>query len=153
MKHLAVVGTGYVGLVSGAMFASVGNRVTCVDKDPRIVEALRAGKCPIHEPGLEEILRGAITEGTLNFTSDTAEAVANADAVFIAVGTPSMASGAYDFQYVEAAAREIGSAMRAGKRYFVVLKSTVTPDIYSTVHSILTTEADGAGFEVLSNPE
>ncbi|MEJ7609201.1 MAG: 2-dehydropantoate 2-reductase N-terminal domain-containing protein, partial [Bryobacteraceae bacterium] len=105
---LAVVGTGYVGLVSGAMFASVGNRVTCVDKDPNVVKALQAGGCTIHEPGLEEVLRSAISEGTLTFTGDIREAVETADAVFIAVGTPSLKSGAYDFQYVEAAAHEIG---------------------------------------------
>ena len=137
MKRLVVIGTGYVGLVSGAMFASVGNRVTCVDKDPNIVEALRAGKCPIHEPGLEEILRSAIAEGMLTFTTDTAEAVEAADAIFIAVGTPSLESGAYDFQYVERAAFEVGQALAARRRYIVVLKSTVTPDVYDRVHSIL----------------
>src|SRR5947207_15459511 len=101
MKRLAVIGTGYVGLVSGAMFASVGNQVTCVDKDAKTVDTLRAGLSTIHEPGLNDILRSAIKEGTLAFTTDTREAVASADAVFIAVGTPSLASGTYDFQYVE----------------------------------------------------
>ena len=155
MKRLAVIGTGYVGLVSGAMFASVGNRVTCVDKDPKIVDALRSGICTIHEPGLDDILRDAIAEGTLSFTTDTAEAVASADAVFIAVGTPSMSSGAYDFRYVEAAAHEIGRAMTGEKRQLVVLKSTVTPDIYDRVQSILAEETAGSGaeFEVASNPE
>jgi UDPglucose 6-dehydrogenase len=154
MKRLTVIGTGYVGLVSGAMFASVGNRVTCVDKDPKVVETLRAGSCTIHEPGLDEILRSAIAEERLDFTTDTAEAVNGADAVFIAVGTPSLESGAYDFQYVENAAHEIGRALCAHKRYLVVLKSTVTPDIYDRVYSILTQEAVGSGeFEVVSNPE
>src|SRR4051812_33295964 len=122
MKQLAVVGTGYVGLVSGAMFASVGNRVTCVDKDPKVVEALRTGRCPIHEPGLDEILRSAIADGTLKFTTDT-EAVKDAEAIFIAVGTPSLESGAYDFQYVEGGAHEIGRALSDRKRYLVILKS------------------------------
>ncbi|MCW5982038.1 MAG: UDP-glucose/GDP-mannose dehydrogenase family protein [Bryobacteraceae bacterium] len=155
MKRLAVVGTGYVGLVSGTMFACVGNHVTCIDKDPRIVEALRAGRCTIHEPGLEEILRSAVADGALHFATDTAEAVAAADAVFIAVGTPSLESGAYDFQYVEAAAREIGRALTPRRRRFIVLKSTVTPDIYTSVNAILTQEtaASGVDFEVLSNPE
>jgi UDPglucose 6-dehydrogenase len=130
MKRLAVIGTGYVGLVSGAMFASVGNRVTCVDKDSRIVEALRAGRCTIHEPGLEEILRAAIAEDTIQFSTDISSAVETADAVFIAVGTPSLESGIYDFRYVEAAAREIGRALTSGRRVLIVLKSTVTPDIY-----------------------
>src|SRR5687767_11436280 len=111
MKSLTVVGTGYVGLVSGAMFASVGNHVTCVDKDPKIVEALRAGKCTIHEPGLDSILRDAIAEGTLKFDTSIEESIKTADAALIAVGTPSLQSGAYDFQYVEAAAAEIGRAL------------------------------------------
>ena len=155
MKNLAVIGTGYVGLVSGTMFASVGNRVTCVDKDQKIVDALRGGACTIHEPGLTEVLKGAIEEGALSFTTDLAEAVKGADAVFIAVGTPSQASGAYDFQYVEAAAREIGRMLSPGKRCLVVLKSTVTPDIYTRVQTILSEETSksGAEFEVISNPE
>jgi UDPglucose 6-dehydrogenase len=155
MKKLAVVGTGYVGLVSGTMFASVGNQVTCVDKDPKIVEALRAGKCTIHEPGLDEILRSSISEGTLDFSTEIGEAVEAADAVFIAVGTPSLESGAYDFKYVEAAAREIGRALSPGKQYLVILKSTVTPEIYSRVQAILVEETalSGAQFEVISNPE
>ena len=155
MKRLAVVGTGYVGLVSGAMFASVGNHVTCVDKDPSIVDCLRAGKCTIHEPGLDEILKTAISEGTLKFTTDVAEAVTSADATLLAVGTPSAESGAYDFQYVEAAAHEIGRALRPGKRHIVVLKSTVTPDVYARVNDILAqeTQESKAQFEVVSNPE
>jgi UDPglucose 6-dehydrogenase len=154
MKRLAVIGTGYVGLVSGAMFASVGNHVTCVDKDPNIVEALRAGKCTIHEPGLDDILREAIAEGTLNFATSIPEAVETADAVFIAVGTPSLESGAYDFQYVEAAACEIGRALPPGGRYFIVLKSTVTPEVYARVQAILReTSRAAAEFEVISNPE
>jgi UDPglucose 6-dehydrogenase len=155
MKTLAVIGTGYVGLVSGTMFASVGNHVTCVDKDPNIVDALRAGKCTIHEPGLTEVLTSAIADGTLSFTTNLTEAVKGADAVFIAVGTPSQESGAYDFQYVEAAAREIGRTLSPGKRCIVVLKSTVTPDIYRRVQTIMSEETakSGAEFEVVSNPE
>jgi UDPglucose 6-dehydrogenase len=155
MKRLAVVGTGYVGLVSGAMFASVGNNVTCVDKDPSIVEALRSGRCTIHEPGLEEILHASISDGTLHFTSDLRQAVESAEATLIAVGTPSGASGAYDFQYVEAAAREIGRVLQGNKPHFVVIKSTVTPDVYARVNAILSEETarSGAAFEVISNPE
>src|SRR5262245_51060142 len=123
MKRLTFIGTGYVGLVSGTMFASVGNQVVCVDKDPRIVATLRAGQCTIHEPGLEEIMRSAIAEGTLSFSTEAGEAVRGADAVFIAVGTPSKESGEYDFQYVEAAAREIGRALSPGQRCLIVLKS------------------------------
>lgn len=155
MRQLVVVGTGYVGLVTGAMFASVGNAVTCVDHDPNIVEALRSNKCPIHEPGLEEILRSAVADGALHFTTHLSQAAEGADAMFIAVGTPSLESGAYDYRYVEQAARDIGQVLRPGKRTLVVLKSTVTPDIYARVHSILTTRTSesGAGFELVSNPE
>lgn len=153
MKRLAVVGTGYVGLVSGAMFASVGNHVTCVDKDPLIVNVLRAGTCTIHEPGLDEILDATIADGTLNFTTELLDAVRNADATFIAVGTPSQESGAYDFQYVEAAAREIAQAIRGQAQHIVVLKSTVTPDIYTRVQEILTEGSGGVECEVVSNPE
>jgi UDPglucose 6-dehydrogenase len=159
MKRLAVVGTGYVGLVSGAMFASVGNLVTCVDKDAGIVDALRGGACPIHEPGLEEILQSAIAERTLNFTTDITQAVNASDATLIAVGTPSRESGAYDFQYVEAAAHEVGRALLErpdrARRHVVVLKSTVTPDIYTRVQQILTetTAGSGTSFDVVSNPE
>jgi UDPglucose 6-dehydrogenase len=136
------------------MFASVGNQVTCVDKDQNIVEALRAGRCTIHEPGLDEILRNTIADGTLAFTTNIAEAVEAAEAVFIAVGTPSLESGAYDFQYVEAAAREIGRALSPGRRTLIVLKSTVTPEIYARVQAILQqTSSSAATFEVLSNPE
>ncbi len=159
MKRLAVVGTGYVGLVSGAMFASVGNHVICVDKDARIVDALQSGACPIHEPGLEEILQGAIAEGTLSFTTDIAKAVHSSDATLIAVGTPSQESGAYDFRYVEAAAEEVGRALRTRegepRRHVVVLKSTVTPDIYTRVREILAKAMAGSDveFDVVSNPE
>src|SRR5688572_13616126 len=134
VKRIAVIGSGYVGLVSGAMFAAVGNRVVCVDNDPSIVSSLTQGKCTIHEPGLEEILRSAISEENLSFTTNTAEAVLASEATFIAVGTPSMESGAYDFRYVYAAAQEIGRALRTKRDYhIVVLKSTVTPDIYTAV--------------------
>jgi len=156
MKRLAVVGTGYVGLVSGSMFASVGNHVTCVDKDPGIVATLQGGTSTIHEPGLDEILQTAGAEGTLHFTTDITQAVERAEATFIAVGTPSVESGAYDFQYVEAAAREVGRAVQGkARRHFVILKSTVTPDIYKRVQDILSAETAGSGveFEVLSNPE
>jgi UDPglucose 6-dehydrogenase len=155
MKRIAVVGTGYVGLVSGAMFASVGNDVTCVDRDPSIVKQLQAGQCTIHEPGLAEILQTTTTEGALHFTTELAPAVAAADATLIAVGTPSAESGAYDFQYVEAAAREIGRAIQGAKPHFVVLKSTVTPDVYGRVVDILSEETatSRAAFEVISNPE
>ena len=137
------------------MFASVGNQVTCVDSDPAIVAALRAGACPIHEPGLDEILRSAIADGTLTFTTDTAEAVRSAEATLIAVGTPSLESGAYDYQYVHIAARQVARALQPGPQRLIVLKSTVTPDIYTRVQEILAEETAGSSvqYEVVSNPE
>ena len=155
MKHLTFIGTGYVGLVSGSMFASVGNDVTCVDKDSAIVAALQQGTCPIHEPGLQEILQTAISERNIRFSVDIASACADADGIFIAVGTPSLPDGNYDFQYVEAAAREVGRALVPGRSYLIVLKSTVTPDIYARVKSLLMEETaiSGASCEVISNPE
>lgn len=155
MKRISVIGSGYVGLVTGAMLASVGNRVICVDKDPAIIEALSKGTSTIHEPGLEEVLRTALAEGTLRFTTGVAEAVEESEATFLAVGTPSLESGAYDFQYVEAAAREVGSALRGKRRHLVILKSTVTPDIYDRVQQILAEQTRGSGVsvELASNPE
>lgn len=155
MKRLSFIGTGYVGLVSGTLFASVGNSVTCVDKDPAVVASLRAGVPTIHEPGLEDLLRTAIAEDAIRFCTDIGPSCPGADAIFIAVGTPSLPSGSYDFQYVEAATREVGRALSPHKRCFIVLKSTVTPDIYSRVCEILReeTSASGAKFEVISNPE
>jgi UDPglucose 6-dehydrogenase len=155
MKNLAVVGSGYVGLVAGTMFASVGNRVTCIDKDPEIVSKLNSGQITIHEPGLEEILREAVQEGNLSFSTDTQAAVESADVSFLAVGTPSTRSGAYDFRYVFEAARDLGKALCGRPKHFVVIKSTITPDIYTSVQDILQKELAGSGteIEVISNPE
>ena len=106
---IAMIGTGYVGLVSGVCFSDFGHDVVCVDKDPGKIERLKAGEVPIFEPGLEDLMAKNVAAGRLSFTLDLAEAVAGADAVFIAVGTPTRrGDGHADLTYVMAAAAEIG---------------------------------------------
>ena len=109
--HVAVVGTGYVGLVSGACFSEFGHNVICVDKDENKIAGLKQGEMPIYEPGLQKLVEGNAEAGRLSFTTDLAEAVKDADAVFIAVGTPSRrGDGHADLSYVYAAATEIAEA-------------------------------------------
>jgi UDPglucose 6-dehydrogenase len=124
--RISIIGTGYVGLVSGACLAEVGHDVTCVDLDPTKVDAINAGRAPIHEAGLPELLQRVVGR-KLRATADLAAAVQSSDVTFIAVGTPA-ADGKIDLQYVKRAAEQIGSAMR-GKpgRHTVVVKSTVIP--------------------------
>jgi UDPglucose 6-dehydrogenase len=147
---IAVIGTGYVGLVTGAGFAELGNTVTCVDIDRGRIERLRRGEIPIHEPGLPELVRRNGTIGRLRFTTSTAEAVAGAQIVFIAVGTPSRADGAADLSYVLAAAREIGQAIDGFT--VVVNKSTVPVGTADRVREVIAQETKKA-FAVASNPE
>ncbi|HEX5063866.1 MAG TPA: UDP-glucose/GDP-mannose dehydrogenase family protein [Kofleriaceae bacterium] len=147
---IAVVGTGYVGLVTGAGFSEFGHTVTCVDIDNQRVEALRKGVIPIHEPGLEELVRRNSSLGRLSFTTSTAEAVAGAQAVFIAVGTPSSHDGAADLQYVLAAARDIGRTIDGFT--VVVTKSTVPVGTAEKVRKAIQGVTDRP-FAVASNPE
>src|SRR5579864_9756964 len=122
--HIAMIGTGYVGLVSGACFADFGHTGTCVDKDEGKIAALRRGEIPIFEPGLDGLVATNVKAGRLNFTTDLAAPVAAADAVFIAVGTPSRrGDGHADLSYVYAASREIAGALSGFT--VVVTKSTV----------------------------
>src|SRR3954447_21403297 len=109
---IAVIGTGYVGLVAGTCFADSGNDVTCVDIDARKVSMLQQGEVPIYEPGLEELIKNNVREKRLSFTTDLASAVSVAQVVFIAVGTPEGESGDADLQYVLAAAEQVGRAMK-----------------------------------------
>ena len=147
---IAVVGTGYVGLVTGAGFAEFGHTVTCVDIDTKRVESLRRGQIPIHEPGLEELVRRNSSLGRLSFTTSTAEGVAGAQAVFIAVGTPSSHDGAADLQYVLGAARDIGRAIDGFT--VVVTKSTVPVGTAEKVRKAIQGVTDRP-FAVASNPE
>src|SRR5262245_16845859 len=111
--RVAMIGSGYVGLVSGACIADFGHQVACVDKDSTKIAALNAGKIPIYEPGLGDIVRANVDQGRLSFTTGLREAVSGADAVFIAVGTPSRrGDGHADLSYVYEAAREIAAALK-----------------------------------------
>lgn len=120
---IAVIGTGYVGLVSGVCFAEIGNQVICVDNDPSKVDMLRNGEIPIYEPGLQELVINNAAQGKLSFTTDIGEAVRNSEMIIIAVGTPSMPNGEANLSYIEQVAKEIGSVMNEYK--IVVTKSTV----------------------------
>jgi UDPglucose 6-dehydrogenase len=147
---IAVVGTGYVGLVVGACFAETGNDVVCVDKDRAKVAMLRRGKIPIYEPGLEEIVRRNRAEKRLAFTTQLPEAVRKSDVVFIAVGTPMGEDGSADLQHVLSAAREIGRAMNGYK--VIVDKSTVPVGTAERVREVVRRETKHP-FSVVSNPE
>jgi UDPglucose 6-dehydrogenase len=150
--NLCVIGTGYVGLVTGAVFADLGNEVTCVDSDKEKIANLRKGKLPIFEPGLEEIVDRNLKEGRLDFTEDLAAGVMRAEVVFICVGTPPDASGGTNLGQVEEAARGIARAMNGYK--IVVNKSTVPVGTGDLVRSIIEETRNGdADFDVVSNPE
>jgi UDPglucose 6-dehydrogenase len=148
--RIAVVGTGYVGLVLGACLAENGNTVVCVDKDEAKVETLKAGRMPIYEPGLEELVRRNDREERLTFTTDLASAVSASAIVFIAVGTPQGEDGAADLQHVLAVARNIGRAMN--KYTIVVDKSTVPVGTAKKVRETVAKETRQS-FSVVSNPE
>ena len=149
---LAMIGTGYVGLVSGACFAEFGPSVVCVDLDEAKVERLRRSEIPIYEPGLEDLVAKGIKSGRLSFTTNLVEAVADADAVFIAVGTPSRrGDGHADLRYVEAAAVQIANSMTGYT--VVVTKSTVPVGTGRRVAEIIRATNPGAEFDVASNPE
>jgi UDPglucose 6-dehydrogenase len=147
-----MVGTGYVGLVSGACFADFGHQVICVDKDVGKIDRLHQGIMPIFEPGLEDLVESNVKAGRLSFTTDLSEAVKDADTVFIAVGTPSRrGDGHADLSYVEQAAREIAEHMRG---YTVVVnKSTVPVGTGDLVQSIMAEVNPTGDFSVVSNPE
>ena len=149
---IAMVGTGYVGLVSGVCFSDFGHDVICVDKDPAKIEMLEAGKVPIYEPGLDELMAKNVAAGRLSFTGDLAAAVDGADAVFIAVGTPTRrGDGHADLTYVMAAAEEIAHALT--DYAVVVTKSTVPVGTNRQVKQTITKANPDAQFDVASNPE
>jgi UDPglucose 6-dehydrogenase len=150
--RIAMIGTGYVGLVSGACFSEFGIDVACVDKDAAKIAALQAGKIPIYEPGLEELVERNAKAGRLTFTADLAAAVAGAEAVFIAVGTPSRrGDGHADLTYVFAAAEEIAKALTGYA--VVVTKSTVPVGTGRKVAERIRAARPDADFDVASNPE
>lgn len=153
--NIAIVGTGYVGLVSGACFAEVGIDVTCVDIDADKIEKLKEGKIPIYEPGLEDLVTRNTNAGRLHFTTDLRNCIDNTDVVFCAVGTPPDEDGSADLRYVEAVAREFGSMIN---RYTIfVTKSTVPVGTYKIVRRVIDEELARRGvsveFDLASNPE
>ena len=150
--RVAMIGTGYVGLVSGACFADFGHVVTCIDKDPSKIERLERGEIPIFEPGLDDLVAANVEEGRLFFTLESAEAIRNADAVFIAVGTPTRrGDGHADLSYVYAAAEEIAGLIDGFT--VIVTKSTVPVGTGDEVEAIIRRVNPNADFAVVSNPE
>ena len=150
--HIAMIGSGYVGLVSGACLADFGHVVTCVDKDEAKIEALKRGEVPIFEPGLGDLIATNARQARLSFTTDLASAVKAADAVFIAVGTPSRrGDGHADLTYVYEASREIARALDGFT--VIVTKSTVPVGTGDEVERIIRETAPAADFAVVSNPE
>lgn len=153
--RLAVVGTGYVGLTTGVALAYLGHQVTCVDKDHNKLSLLRDGICPIHELGLADMMKKVRTR--LAFTDQLQDAVPDADLIIIAVGTPSRSDGSADTSYVEGAAREVAEAMQDGRRYTVVVKSTVpigsNRRVAHVIQQVLCQRGSMAKVQVVSNPE
>jgi UDPglucose 6-dehydrogenase len=150
--RVAIIGTGYVGLVSGACFADFGHTVTCIDKDASKIDKLHAGIMPIFEPGLESLVAANVRDERLFFTTDPADAIRNSDAVFIAVGTPSRrGDGHADLSYVYAAAEEVAELMNGFT--VVITKSTVPVGTGDEVEAIIRRKRPDADFAVVSNPE
>ena len=152
---LSIIGTGYVGLTTGACFAEVGHEVTCVDNNEEKVKTLLDGKIPIYEPGLEDLVKRNVSAGRLKFTTSTAEGVANGDVVFIAVPTPPQPDGSVDLSFIEKVAREIAEALKPEHGFRVIVdKSTVPVKTGSKVEETVRRYApEGVAFSVASNPE
>lgn len=158
MATIAVAGTGYVGLVSGACLADFGNSVICVDNNAQKIERLVKGEIPIYEPGLEDVVARNVDSGRLSFTTNMADAVRKSDVIFIAVGTPPADDGSADLKYVEAVAREVARSMNGYK--VIVDKSTVPIGTGQKVKAWVSSELSARGadaakldFDVVSNPE
>src|SRR2546423_7849941 len=150
--RVAMIGTGYVGLVSGACFADFGHHVVCVDKDASKIAALNRGEMPIYEPGLDDLVAANVRAKRLSFTTDLKGPVAEADAVFIAVGTPSRrGDGHADLSYVYAAARQIAGALSGFT--VAVTKSTVPVGTGAEVDRLIRETNKTAAFTVASSPE
>ncbi|MFB8372587.1 UDP-glucose dehydrogenase family protein [Paenibacillus taichungensis] len=148
--NIAVIGTGYVGLVSGVCFSEIGNQVICVDNNEAKVEMLNEGNVPIYEPGLKELMASNMKAGKLSFTSNIAEAISQSDIIFIAVGTPSLPSGEANLSYVEQVAIEIGSHIESYK--IIVTKSTVPVGTNDRVRELISS-ISSQPFDVASVPE
>lgn len=158
--NIAVVGTGYVGLVTGTCFAESGNSVICVDIDERKIEKLSSGKITIYEPGLEKLFERNLKEGRLTFTTSLSEGVKNAEIVFLALPTPSDGDGSADLKYVLGVAKDLGQLLQEDDYKIIVDKSTVPVGTAEKVHNTITAELKKRGiedvgplFDVISNPE
>jgi UDPglucose 6-dehydrogenase len=150
--RIAMIGTGYVGLVSGACFADFGHDVCCIDKDKSKIDSINSGRMPIWEPGLESLVKSNVDRGRLRFTTELSEGVEGAEAVFIAVGTPTRrGDGHADLSFVFAAVRELAKALKAAA--VVVTKSTVPVGTGDQIAEILAEEGAPSGTTVASNPE
>lgn len=150
--HISIIGTGYVGLVSGTCFSEFGMNVTCVDKDKKKIDALNQGRIPIYEPGLEDMIKKNVREGRLNFTTDMKSSLEKSLVVFIAVGTPMHGDGSANLSYVEEVAKDIGRYMNGYK--VIVDKSTVPVGTGKWVEGIIRAhQASPCSFDVVSNPE
>src|SRR5882762_6916347 len=149
---ITIIGTGYVGLVTGTCFAEVGHTVICVDNDENKVRMLQEGGIPIYEPGLEEMVKKNVTAGRLQFTASTADGVQKSDVIFIAVPTPPLPDGGVDLSFIERVARDIAGAMTSYK--IIVDKSTVPvktgEKVAETIKRYCKTKVE---FDVISNPE
>lgn len=149
--YISVIGTGYVGLVTGTCFAEFGVDVTCIDKDPGKIEDLRKGIIPIYEPGLEELVKKNIKDGRLHFTTEIGEGVRQSLVVFISVGTPPRGDGSADLQFVEEVAKSIAENMDSYK--VIVNKSTVPVGTGARISEIISRSRPDLEFDVASNPE
>src|SRR4051812_34368065 len=150
---LCIIGSGYVGLVSGACFAEVGHHVVCVDNDQRKVDMLQRGEIPIYEPGLEELVTRNVAAKRLRFTNSIEDGVDHSQVIFIAVPTPPQADGSVDLTYIERVAREIAGVLKAGQYRVIVDKSTVPVKTGEKVADTIRRYNKGAEFDVVSNPE
>ena len=150
--HISVIGSGYVGLVTGACFAEFGVHVTCMDSDSRRIEKLEKGEVPFYEPGLKELVAKGIKEGRLSFTTDIAKAVEKALVIFIAVGTPPRGDGSADLSYVEEVGKGIARHMTGYK--VIVTKSTVPVGTGAKLREVIAkAQTNALGFDMVSNPE
>ncbi|MDA8239937.1 MAG: UDP-glucose/GDP-mannose dehydrogenase family protein [Nitrospiraceae bacterium] len=150
--HIGIIGTGYVGLVTGACFAEFGVFVTCIDKDEKKVKALRKGIVPFYEPGLEELVKRNLKNGRLNFSTKIRDAVESSLVIFIAVGTPPRGDGSADMSYVEKVAGEIAGEIKGYK--VIVTKSTVPVGTGARLRKIISKKlTERVDFDIVSNPE
>ncbi|HEX8373233.1 MAG TPA: UDP-glucose/GDP-mannose dehydrogenase family protein [Chthoniobacterales bacterium] len=150
---LCIIGSGYVGLVSGACFAEIGHHVVCVDNDQKKVEKLQAGLIPIYEPGLEELVHRNVASKRLRFTNSIEDGVDHSQVIFIAVPTPPQTDGSVDLTFIERVAREIAGVLKPGQYRVVVDKSTVPVKTGEKVAETIKRYNKGADFDVVSNPE